>query len=124
MSLRKGISELYVDIMLTLIVISLSGAFTALLTDLSNYLRSDHSLSVGVPPLALSIKYGGRNYLIVVNYGDSPLEIAVMYGGTKTSNYVVNPQSPLIIDLDNVDPSNTYVLVSNYLVRVNSLELR
>ncbi|MCX8185496.1 MAG: hypothetical protein N3G48_00025 [Sulfolobales archaeon] len=124
MVLRSGISELYVDIMLTLIVISVSGAFTALITNLSNYSRSTQSLDVGVPPLALIIRYSGSNYLVVVNYEGDSREFALIRGGVKVGSYLIPPQGLLILNIGNAEPSEIYVLVGNYLVRANFLELR
>lgn len=120
---RRGISELYVDIMLTLIVISVSGTFTALLTNLSSYLRSDQSLDVGTPPLALAINHSGKSYLIVVNYEYSAREVAVICEGVEVGRHLIPPQGLLVVDLGSVKPSNTYVAAGNYLVSVTSLDV-
>ncbi|MEM1601554.1 MAG: hypothetical protein QW339_06260 [Sulfolobales archaeon] len=121
MRLDLGISELYVDIMLTLVVISVSGAFITLLNDLNR--PYDDVVSVGKPPLALVVGYGGRNYLLIVNYEEEPKEVLLIINNVRVGSYVIQPQEVLVLNVDDVGNEGLYVLVGNYLVRPNYVDI-
>ncbi len=122
MRFRRCISELYVDIMLTLVVISVSSMFTALFSGLSNNLSSDYLVSIGKPPLAVIIKYGVKNYLLVANYEDSSKEVLLISNGIIVGNYLVGPQEVLVVEVNDVD--GIYVLVGKYLIKPNYVDMR
>lgn len=122
MRLALGISELYVDIMLTLVVISVSGAFITLLNDLSR--PYDDVVSVGKPPLALVVGYGGKNYLLIVNYEDELKEVLLISNNVRVGSYIIQPQEVLTLSVDDVGTAELYVLVGNYLVRPNYVDIR
>lgn len=122
MRLGLGISELYVDIMLTLVVISVSGAFITLLNDLSR--PHDDIVTVGKPPLVLAVGYSGKNYLLIVNYEEEAKEVLLISNNVKVGSYVIQPQGVLVLNIDDVGSAGLYVLVGNYLVRPNYVDIR
>lgn len=122
MRFRRCISELYVDIMLTLVVISVSSMFTALFVGLSNNLSTDYLVGVGKPPLAMIIRYGVKNYLLIVNYEDSSNEVLLISNGVRVGDYLVGPQEVLIVEISDVN--DIYVLVGRYLITPNYVDMR
>lgn len=122
MRFRRCVSELYVDIMLTLVVISVSSMFTALFAGLTDNLNSDYLAGVGKPPLAMIIRYGVKNYLLVVNYEDSSEEVLIISNGVRVGNYLVGPYEVLVVEVNDVD--NVYVLVGRYLIKPNYVDMR
>ncbi len=120
----RGISELYVDIMLTLIVLSISGAFIAQFNNLSNYIEGGGPVEMGKPPLALIIRLRSKSYLLIVNYEESPKEVTLIRDGVRVGNCSVGPEGFAVLEVDGVEDHNTYVLIGNYLVRPNYVDMR
>jgi len=122
----RGVSELYVDLMLTMVVLSISGLIISGFSSLSNSLGGVNDLSSGIqkPPLALLLKRGGRNYLLIANNDGSPMEFAVVVNGVKRANYLLNSSDVVVLELTNATPDDVYVIASNYVVMPKVIELR
>jgi len=122
----RGVSELYVDLMLTMVVLSISGLIISGFSSLSNSLGGVNDLSSGIqkPPLALLLKRGGRNYLLIANNDGSSMEFAVVVNGVKRANYVLNSSDVVVLELTNATPDDVYVIASNYVVMPKVIELR
>lgn len=122
----RGVSELYVDLMLTMVVLSISGLIISGFSSLSNSLGGVNDLSSGIqkPPLALLLKRGGRNYLLIANNDGSSMEFAVVVNGVKRASYVLNSSDVVVLELTNATPDDVYVIASNYVVMPKVIELR
>ncbi len=116
----KGVSELYVDIALALVVLSVSGLLVASFNNVGKSLNVELG-GVGNPPLALLINYGGVRYLILVNYEDSCLEFTLVSGDVRLGSYLLSPNEVRVV---NVDSDDVYVVVGSYLVRPEKVFLR
>lgn len=116
----KGVSELYVDIALALVVLSVSGLLVTSFNNVGRSLNVELG-SVGNPPLALLINYGGVKYLILVNYEDSYLEFTLASGDVKLGSYLLAPKEVRVV---NIASDDVYVVVGNYLVRPEKVFLR
>lgn len=123
MGLVRGISDLYVDIMLTLVVISFSGALLTLYTNMKN------SFEVGIDdvkevPTVLLITYRGRNYLIIANHDLSGRKFLIMNGSIKLYELSIGPEEVVTVDLGFGSVNELLVVFDDYILRPNNVVLR
>jgi hypothetical protein len=121
--LVRGISDLYVDIMLTLVVISFSGALLTLYTNMKN------SFEVGIDdvkevPTVLLITYRGRNYLIIANHDLSGRKFLIMNGSIKLYELSIGPEEVVTVDLGVGSVNELLVVFDDYILRPNNVVLR
>jgi len=127
MSVKRGISEIYVDLILTMILLSISGVIISSFNNLSSSLAEtgDSSDVILEPPLILLIKRKGKQYLIMVNNDEGPREFILIVNGVKKATYVLNASDVRILELNDVSSNDeVYVVASNYMVSPKVIELR
>ncbi len=119
MSVKKrvveGVSELYVDLILTLIVLSISGTLIASVSAISRNSNTEYNnLSI---PLAYAILLNsGNGYLIILcNYGDDELNYAVLVNNSLILRASVTPHSFVVVPLNttSVSAGSVTVLVND-----------
>ncbi|MEM1681148.1 MAG: hypothetical protein QXZ56_08070, partial [Sulfolobales archaeon] len=62
--------------------------------------------------------------LLVVNYEEEPKEVLLIINNVRVGSYVIQPQEVLVLNVDDVGNEGLYVLVGNYLVRPNYVDIR
>ncbi len=119
MSVKKrvveGVSELYVDLILTLIVLSISGTLIASVSAISRNSNTEYNnLSI---PLAYAILLNSSSgYLIILcNYGDDELNYAVLVNNSLILRISVTPHSFAVVPLNttSVSAGSVTVLVND-----------
>ena len=98
--LVKGISELYVDLILTLIVLSVSGTLIAGVSAISREsdIRYDN---LSVPLTYAILLNSGDGYLLVLcNYGDNVLNYTVLVNNSVALRVSVAPHSFTAVPLN------------------------
>ncbi|MCC6022223.1 MAG: hypothetical protein QXH99_07225 [Sulfolobales archaeon] len=123
MGLVRGISDLYVDIMLTLVVISFSGALLTLYTDMKNSFEVSID-DVKEVPTVLLITYRGRNYLIIANHDLSSRKFLIMNGSIKLYELSIGPEEVITVDLGVGSVNELSVVFDDYILRPNNVVLR
>lgn len=123
MSLRRGISELYVDIALTLVVLSVAGVLAASYSNLSRSLSIDLR-DYEVAPFALIIDYYGRRYLVVVNYIDGHRELILMGDNVRLGSIALDPKEVKVIDITSLSTREIYIISNNYAFKPEVVILR
>ncbi len=123
MGLVRGISDLYVDIMLTLVVISFSGALLTLYTDMKNSFEVSID-DVKEVPTVLLITYRGRNYLIIANHDLSSRKFLIMNGSIKLYELSIGPEEVITVDLGFGSVNELSVVFDDYILRPNNVVLR
>ena len=123
MGLVRGISDLYVDIMLTLVVISFSGALLTLYTDMKNSFEVSIN-DVKEVPTVLLITYRGRNYLIIANHDLSSRKFLIMNGSIKLYELSIGPEEVITVDLGFGSVNELSVVFDDYILRPNNVVLR
>jgi hypothetical protein len=121
--LVRGISDLYVDIMLTLVVISFSGALLTLYTDMKNSFEVSID-DVKEVPTVLLITYRGRNYLIIANHDLSSRKFLIMNGSIKLYELSIGPEEVITVDLGVGSVNELSVVFDDYILRPNNVVLR
>jgi hypothetical protein len=121
--LVRGISDLYVDIMLTLVVISFSGALLTLYTDMKNSFEVSID-DVKEVPTVLLITYRGRNYLIIANHDLSSRKFLIMNGSIKLYELSIGPEEVITVDLGFGSVNELSVVFDDYILRPNNVVLR
>jgi len=121
--LVRGISDLYVDIMLTLVVISFSGALLTLYTDMKNSFEVSIN-DVKEVPTVLLITYRGRNYLIIANHDLSSRKFLIMNGSIKLYELSIGPEEVITVDLGFGSVNELSVVFDDYILRPNNVVLR
>jgi hypothetical protein len=121
--LVRGISDLYVDIMLTLVVISFSGALLTLYTDMKNSFEVSID-DVKEVPTVLLITYRGRNYLIIANHDLSSRKFLIMNGSVKLYELSIGPEEVITVDLGFGSVNELSVVFDDYILRPNNVVLR
>lgn len=126
MGLVRGISDLYVDIMLTLVVISFSGALLTLYTNMKNSFEVSIN-DVKEVPTVLLITYRGRNYLIIANHDLSSRKFLIMNGSIKLYELSIGPEEVITVDLGDLgigSVNELSVVFDDYILRPNNVVLR
>lgn len=123
MGLVRGISDLYVDIMLTLVVISFSGALLTLYTNMKNSFEVSID-DVKEVPTVLLITYRGRNYLIIANHDLSSRKFLIMNGSIKLYELSIGPKEVITVDLGVGSVNELSVVFDDYILRPNNVVLR
>lgn len=123
MGLVRGISDLYVDIMLTLVVISFSGALLTLYTNMKNSFEVSID-DVKEVPTVLLITYRGRNYLIIANHDLSSRRFLIMNGSIKLYELSIGPEEVVTVDLGVGSVNELLVVFDDYILRPNNVVLR
>lgn len=123
MGLVRGISDLYVDIMLTLVVISFSGALLTLYTNMKNSFEVSIN-DVKEVPTVLLITYRGRNYLIIANHDLSSRKFLIMNGSIKLYELSIGPEEVITVDLGVGSVNELSVVFDDYILRPNNVVLR
>ena len=123
MGLVRGISDLYVDIMLTLVVISFSGALLTLYTNMKNSFEVSIN-DVKEVPTVLLITYRGRNYLIIANHDLSSRKFLIMNGSIKLYELSIGPEEVITVDLGFGSVNELSVVFDDYILRPNNVVLR
>lgn len=123
MRLGEGISELYVDIALTLVVLSVAGILVSSYGNLGRSVNTDLK-DYEVPPLALMVDYHGRKYLIIVNYVNDYRELVLMSNSVRVENVTLGPREVKVIDTTSLAIDGIYIISSNYVVRPEVVILR
>lgn len=123
MGLVRGISDLYVDIMLTLVVISFSGALLTLYTNMKNSFEVSID-DVKEVPTVLLITYRGRNYLIIANHDLSSRKFLIMNGSIKLYELSIGPEEVVTVDLGVGSVNELLVVFDDYILRPNNVVLR
>lgn len=123
MGLVRGISDLYVDIMLTLVVISFSGALLTLYTNMKNSFEVSID-DVKEVPTVLLITYRGRNYLIIANHDLSSRKFLIMNGSIKLYELSIGPEEVITVDLGVGSVNELSVVFDDYILRPNNVVLR
>lgn len=123
MGLVRGISDLYVDIMLTLVVISFSGALLTLYTNMKNSFEVSID-DVKEVPTVLLITYRGRNYLIIANHDLSSRKFLIMNGSIKLYELSIGPEEVITVDLGVGSVNELLVVFDDYILRPNNVVLR
>ncbi|MEM4939200.1 MAG: hypothetical protein QXX69_06590, partial [Sulfolobales archaeon] len=59
-----------------------------------------------------------------VNYEEEPKEVLLIINNVRVGSYVIQPQEVLVLNVDDVGNEGLYVLVGNYLVRPNYVDIR
>jgi hypothetical protein len=121
--LVRGISDLYVDIMLTLVVISFSGALLTLYTNMKNSFEVSID-DVKEVPTVLLITYRGRNYLIIANHDLSSRRFLIMNGSIKLYELSIGPEEVVTVDLGVGSVNELLVVFDDYILRPNNVVLR
>jgi hypothetical protein len=121
--LVRGISDLYVDIMLTLVVISFSGALLTLYTNMKNSFEVSIN-DVKEVPTVLLITYRGRNYLIIANHDLSSRKFLIMNGSIKLYELSIGPEEVITVDLGFGSVNELSVVFDDYILRPNNVVLR
>jgi len=121
--LVRGISDLYVDIMLTLVVISFSGALLTLYTNMKNSFEVSID-DVKEVPTVLLITYRGRNYLIIANHDLSSRKFLIMNGSIKLYELSIGPEEVITVDLGFGSVNELSVVFDDYILRPNNVVLR
>jgi len=121
--LVRGISDLYVDIMLTLVVISFSGALLTLYTNMKNSFEVSID-DVKEVPTVLLITYRGRNYLIIANHDLSSRKFLIMNGSIKLYELSIGPEEVVTVDLGFGSVNELLVVFDDYILRPNNVVLR
>jgi hypothetical protein len=121
--LVRGISDLYVDIMLTLVVISFSGALLTLYTNMKNSFEVSID-DVKEVPTVLLITYRGRNYLIIANHDLSSRKFLIMNGSIKLYELSIGPEEVITVDLGVGSVNELSVVFDDYILRPNNVVLR
>jgi hypothetical protein len=121
--LVRGISDLYVDIMLTLVVISFSGALLTLYTNMKNSFEVSID-DVKEVPTVLLITYRGRNYLIIANHDLSSRKFLIMNGSIKLYELSIGPEEVVTVDLGVGSVNELLVVFDDYILRPNNVVLR
>jgi hypothetical protein len=121
--LVRGISDLYVDIMLTLVVISFSGALLTLYTNMKNSFEVSID-DVKEVPTVLLITYRGRNYLIIANHDLSSRKFLIMNGSIKLYELSIGPEEVITVDLGVGSVNELLVVFDDYILRPNNVVLR
>jgi hypothetical protein len=121
--LVRGISDLYVDIMLTLVVISFSGALLTLYTDMKNSFEVSID-DVKEVPSVLLITYRGKNYLIIANHDLSSRKFLIMNGSIKLYELSIGPEEVITVDLGFGSVNELSVVFDDYILRPNNVVLR
>jgi hypothetical protein len=124
--LVRGISDLYVDIMLTLVVISFSGALLTLYTNMKNSFEVSID-DVKEVPTVLLITYRGRNYLIIANHDLSSRKFLIMNGSVKLYELSIGPEEVITVDLGDLgiwSVNELSVVFDDYILRPNNVVLR
>lgn len=126
MGLVRGISDLYVDIMLTLVVISFSGALLTLYTNMKNSFEVSID-DVKEVPTVLLITYRGRDYLIIANHDLSSRKFLIMNGSVKLYELSIGPEEVITVDLGDLgiwSVNELSVVFDDYILRPNNVVLR
>ncbi len=123
MGLVRGISDLYVDIMLTLVVISFSGALLTLYTNMKNSFEVSID-DVKEVPTVLLITYRGKNYLIIANHDLSSRKFLIMNGSIKLYELSIGPEEVITVDLGFGSVNELLVVFDDYILRPNNVVLR
>lgn len=123
MSLRRGISELYVDVALTLVVLSVAGVLVASYGNLGRSLSMDLK-DYEVAPLALIIDYYGRRYLIVVNYVDAYMELVLVGDNVRLGSITLGPKEVRVIDITSLITGEFYVISHSHVFKPEVAVLR
>jgi hypothetical protein len=121
--LVRGISDLYVDIMLTLVVISFSGALLTLYTDMKNSFEVSID-DVKEVPTVLLITYRGKNYLIIANHDLSSRKFLIMNGSIKLYELSIGPEEVITVDLGFGSVNELSIVFDDYILRPNNVMLR
>ena len=108
----KGVSEVYVDLLLTLIVLSVSGALIAGVSTLAR--KVDYSETEVPLTYTLLVNSSGYWLLIICNYGDDTINYTVLvgnavvhYGMLSSHNFTV-----VALSLSSKDQESVEVLVN------------
>lgn len=108
----KGVSEVYVDLLLTLIVLSVSGALIAGVSTLAR--KVDYSETEVPLTYTLLVNSSGYWLLIICNYGDGTINYTVLvgnavvhYGMLSSHNFTV-----VALSLSSKDQESVEVLVN------------
>jgi hypothetical protein len=121
--LVRGISDLYVDIMLTLVVISFSGALLTLYTNMKNSFEVSID-DVKEVPTVLLITYRGKNYLIIANHDLSSRKFLIMNGSIKLYELSIGPEEVITVDLGFGSVNELSIVFDDYILRPNNVMLR
>jgi len=123
MSLVRGISDLYVDIMLTLVVISFSGVLLTLYTGMKNSFEVSVD-DVKEVPTVLLITYRGRNYLIIANHDLSSRKFLIMNGSVKLYELSVGSKEVITVDIGTGLTNELLIVFEDFILRPNNVILR
>jgi len=123
MGLVRGISDLYVDIMLTLVVISFSGVFLTLYTGMKNSFEVSVD-DVKEVPTVLLITYGGRNYLIIANHDLSSRKFLIMNGSVKLYELSIGSKEVITVDVGTGLTNELLIVFEDFILRPNNVILR
>lgn len=107
----RGISEIYVDLLLTLIVLSVSGTLIAGVSTLAR--KVDYS-EMEVPlTYTLLVNSSGCWLLIICNYGDDAINYTVLIGNAVVHYGVLSPRNFTVVALSpsSKDQESVEVLV-------------
>lgn len=119
---RTGISELYVDLTLTLIALAISGT---LLTAIPS-MTSDRGLADrGMPRVsALLVKVGATSYLLLIsNYGDSNVTCRVVGPNGSTYSVVEVGHGVSVVKLDEVLDEVLVLVGTDYVVKPRLVDM-
>ncbi len=123
MGLVRGISDLYVDIMLTLVVISFSGVFLTLYTGMKNSFEVSVD-DVKEVPTVLLITYRGRNYLIIANHDLSSRKFLIMNGSVKLYELSIGSKEVITVDVGTGLTNELLIVFEDFILRPNNVILR
>jgi len=123
MGLVRGISDLYVDIMLTLVVISFSGVLLTLYTGMKNSFEVSVD-DVKEVPTVLLITYRGRNYLIIANHDLSSRKFLIMNGSVKLYELSVGSKEVITVDIGTGLTNELLIVFEDFILRPNNVILR
>ena len=111
----KGVSELYVDLILTLIVLSVSGTLIASVSAIARDSRTGYN-NLGIPFAYAILLNSSNGYLIILcNYSDDVLNYTVLVNNSFILRTSVAPRSFAVVPLNttSVSAGSVSVLVND-----------
>ncbi len=123
---RRGVSELFVDLVMLIIVMGLTAGISLYTFNIVNSYRGMsetlHYIS-NLRAYALMLNVSRTNFLVIANYGDSLLNCSVYLGYEKGGlvNVLVNPKDTCVIPLGYINQaSNAMVLCNGSMLKLLS----
>jgi len=115
---RRGVSELFVDLMMLIIVMGLTAGISLYTFNIVNSYKgmseNPHYLS-NLKAYALILNVSRTNFLIIANYGDSLLNCSVYLGYEEGGlvNVLVNPKDTYVIPLSDINQASNAMILCN-----------